>query len=306
MTSVASTCSDTGLTVTPEQIAEATTLKQLQALLKLVDHSGFEHTTKKQALIALIRHTNEQAAAGNVARSSATAPCTTLPTSPPRRLPSSHVSSPSHTPISFRQAVAGTGKPHLSPAQSDRLNKRTAQIEVLPKKHQPPKPASKHKAHGVRQHNMQQINRQLKKHEDALEDLDRSARSKNLVLYGVPEDSQSAIQTDLDRGVDSVHRLGRYSAKQSKPRPLKLCFSTIQEKHEFLKIAKDLRTSKGIRCDDDLTRLQQQQREDLSADFQTLKSKGYTPFLRGSQLRYRSLKETIGQMVMIGPNDPVK
>ena len=52
MTSLASSSSDTSPTVTPEQIAEATTLKQILALLKSVDPSGSEYTTKKQALAA--------------------------------------------------------------------------------------------------------------------------------------------------------------------------------------------------------------------------------------------------------------
>ena len=56
MTSVASTSSDTVYLLyamsefyklRQEQIAEATTLKQLQALLKSVDPSGFEHTTQR-------------------------------------------------------------------------------------------------------------------------------------------------------------------------------------------------------------------------------------------------------------------
>ena len=61
---------------------------------------------------------------------------------------------------------------------------------------------------------------------------------------------------------------------------------SAHSKHEFLKIAKDLRT-KGIRCDDDLTRLQQQEREQLSTDFNTLKSKGHKPFFRGSSSKFR-------------------
>ena len=68
MTSVASTGSDTSATVIPEQIAEATTLKQLQALLKSVDPSGSKHTTKKQALTALIGHTIKQARDADVPR----------------------------------------------------------------------------------------------------------------------------------------------------------------------------------------------------------------------------------------------
>ena len=38
----------------------------------------------------------------------------------------------------------------------------------------------------------------------------------------------------------------------------------------------------GLRYDDDLTRLQQSQRQGLSADFNTLKTIGHKPFYRGS------------------------
>lgn len=64
-------------------------------------------------------------------------------------------------------------------------------------------------------------------------------------------------------GIDSYQRLGGHSAKRRNPRPVRLCFNTLKEKHEFLSIAKDLRKL-GIRCDDDLTRMQKQQREELS------------------------------------------
>ena len=61
MTPVASITSGASFTVTPEQIVEATTLKQLQALLISVDLGSNEYTTKKQALTALIHHAIKQA-----------------------------------------------------------------------------------------------------------------------------------------------------------------------------------------------------------------------------------------------------
>ena len=51
-----------------------------------------------------------------------------------------------------------------------------------------------------------------------------------------------------------------------------------------MKYAKTLRQG-GIRCDDNLTRLQQQERQGLSEDFSALKAKGHKPFFRGSELK---------------------
>lgn len=42
----------------------------------------------------------------------------------------------------------------------------------------------------------------------------------------------------------------------------------------------------GIRFDDDLTNLQQQEKEDLADDFQRLKTKGHKPFVRKSESRF--------------------
>ena len=44
--------------------------------------------------------------------------------------------------------------------------------------------------------------------------------------------------------------------------------------------------------DDCLTRQQQKERQGLTTDFQTLQEKGYKPFFRGSQLKYRVADKT--------------
>ena len=53
---------------------------------------------------------------------------------------------------------------------------------------------------------------------------------------------------------------------------------------------------RGLRLDDWLTEVQQQERSSLNNDLQTLKGKGYEPFFRGSVLIYRSSeKACVGQ-----------
>ena len=61
-----------------------------------------------------------------------------------------------------------------------------------------------------------------------------------------------------------------------------------------MKHAKVLRQA-GLKVDDDLTRLQQQERKSFGDDFAVLKAKGHNPFFRGSQLHvYTSESTQIG------------
>ena len=81
---------------------------------------------------------------------------------------------------------------------------------------------------------------------------------------------------------DESRRLGRSS---SKPRPLRIDFASENEKHVFLKQAKTLRQA-GIKCNDFLIRLQQQERQVFSGAFNALKANGHRPFFGGSELKY--------------------
>ena len=81
-------------------------------------------------------------------------------------------------------------------------------------------------------------------------------------------------------------RLGTFRPDQKRPRPIRVHFKTLSDKHTFLKYAKHLKQV-NLRYDDDLTRFQQKQRQDMAADFDTLKSKGHKPFYRGSSLKFR-------------------
>ena len=94
----------------------------------------------------------------------------------------------------------------------------------------------------------------------------------------------------------------RFGKPSSKPRPLLLSFSSVEEKHVFLKHAETLRQD-GIRCDDYLTRQQQQERQVLIEDFSAFKANGHKPFFRGSELndyhadKLRSCKQNQAQKV---------
>ena len=142
-------------------------------------------------------------------------------------------------------------------------------------------------------------------HVERLEQLDIANRSLSLVIYSVPEKDPSlkgeatyeACKEDMEATsvLEEMHsddvqyayteRIGRVSVGTEKARPMRITFHAMWQKHTFLAYSKDLRQA-GIRVDDDLTRLQQQQRQDLDGDFKILKAKGCKPFFRGSQLKY--------------------
>ncbi|KAL3153934.1 hypothetical protein ABBQ32_013496 [Trebouxia sp. C0010 RCD-2024] len=86
--------------------------------------------------------------------------------------------------------------------------------------------------------------------------------------------------------VDEVpQQMGRRSCDNTRSRPVRIKFGTLRGKHLFLKHAKVLRQA-GFRLVDDLTWLQQEEQKSADAEFKALKSKGYSPFFRGSQLQY--------------------
>ncbi len=108
----------------------------------------------------------------------------------------------------------------------------------------------------------------------------------------------TAVETALNKHGDkdleklftclvAAERIGKFVADRTKPRPVRLVFSSLIHRHNFLKFSKDFRQA-GFRLDDDLTRSQQAERKSLSLDFQSLKTKGYQPYFRGSLLQYYS------------------
>ncbi len=170
---------------------------------------------------------------------------------------------------SFKEVVA-------SPARSSECNKfgnRLAELELSIKEHK----------------------QRFREMDRKAEALDREKRQLNLIVYNVPETTDkdhveefcSLLDKCMPDGREceganwSQLRLGTYCPGQERPRPIRVIFKSMDDKHTFLKHAKHLKEV-SLRCDDDLTRLQQQQRQDMSADFDILKSKGHKPFYRGS------------------------
>jgi len=81
----------------------------------------------------------------------------------------------------------------------------------------------------------------------------------------------------------SHKRMGRFSPNARKPRPVLIGFSSVEQKHKFLKLSKQLRQN-GLRLDDWLKEVQQKERCTLDADFQTLKGKATSPFSEAQYL----------------------
>ncbi len=152
-----------------------------------------------------------------------------------------------------------------------------------------------------------------KAYDRKFEKISRDQKSLNLVMYNIPEEGERTknrseafknVAKELDTVVETalseyneesirrviptnVERIGQFTADRTKPRPVRLEFSTLLQKQGFLHMAKDLRQA-GFRLDDDLTRSQQAERKTLNLDFQVLKTKGYQPYFRGSLLQYYS------------------
>ena len=198
--------------------------------------------------------------------------------------PSPDGASPANTPApakSFREAVKFSAVlPHPSPSSSS-VETRLAAAELLLKDHK----------------------QKFRDLDQKAEALDRETRELNLVIYNVPETGQeddmglmtfwSLLQRCMPEHEHQFKfmRLGTYRQDQKRSRPIRLEFDSLEDKHAFLKDAKRLKEV-SLRYDDDLTRLQQNQRSNLSVDFNVLKSKGLKPFYRGASLKFRHCNKT--------------
>ena len=247
---------------------------ELQKEWKTMDCSGFEPIAKADLLAALLHRLLRGTSSSDTAQSQ-------LSNSRPPAAPPTKNKTPAK---SFKEAITSPARlPAPSPICND-FEKRLAEAELS---------LSKHK----------QRFRELDQQAEAL---DRQNRQLNVILYNVPdaaeEDDQGAatLQSLLGKCINldvclrfawEQERLGTYCPNKKGPRPIRVMFDSLDDKHAFFKHAHHLKDV-GLRYDDDLTRLQQQQRQELSADFNILKSKGYKPFYRGSSLKFRNADKT--------------
>jgi hypothetical protein len=135
----------------------------------------------------------------------------------------------------------------------------------------------------------------------AVEALDRARRENNLIMFGVPESSQdvslqvtSLLQPSssaLGANLLEVRRLGRApaagAARNARPRPVLVKFSSLDAKHRAFSHSSRLREEHRITMDDDLTENQRASRERQRPQFKELQDKGLRPFWRGDVLKTR-------------------
>ena len=240
-----------GVLPTSKEIA-CGTKSQLEKLFKTVDPDGFQPTTVpalREALIEYLLKHRTVSEPSLLERGAKTVSSLTLPTAT-RKFP------PTTTTV------------HVSPQHTPR--RRVPDTNSLIRIHE----------------------RNLRQHERRLEKLERRIKQQNLILYNFKEGDEEKLALGGWEEIlaDRPKRLGQRHTSSSKARPLRLTFVSVSAKHKFLKAKQELTAGgvefNGIRVDDDLTRLQQQERQSLSDDFSSLKNKGHKPFFRGSELKY--------------------
>ena len=157
-------------------------------------------------------------------------------------------------------------KPVPSISQSRDLQTRLAEVEVMMKDMCSDKGrVQSHVVYCTRdtQHKVRALECQART-------VERQQRGLCLVLYNVPESSETEEEDDADAVASlvwgthedasqlslSIDRLGTCSSEQNKHRPVMVKFKTMNNKHTFLKHAKQLKPA-GIKWNEYLTRQQQ-------------------------------------------------
>ncbi|DBB02862.1 TPA: hypothetical protein ACH3X1_013469 [Trebouxia sp. C0004] len=127
----------------------------------------------------------------------------------------------------------------------------------------------------------------------------------NIVLHGVPDIATHSRPADLTRYVSnkldsatprrgspsqalsqSIRAVSHIGRPGSGKRAVLVEFSTHTAKHEAFKLSPHLRCS-GLHLADELTPKQLKAQKGLEADFSALKLKGFRPFYRRGELKYR-------------------
>ena len=151
---------------------------------------------------------------------------------------------------------------------------------------------------------MEDISNKYLETQTVLENLQRTQRAPHAIVFGAAEETNGATPMDTVtktfeklpvrdqmppvRNPIACVRLGKPRTEpNAKPRPIKLIFASVDDKHAALKRGKDLRT-KGFNIDVDLTPTQQRERSLKQPRYSALKTQQMSPFWLGSRLMYRS------------------
>jgi len=139
---------------------------------------------------------------------------------------------------------------------------------------------------------IEELGNELKFTRKHVERLDREVRAPNMILYNVPETLGSAgsvkslFSAEVSGSIVEVRRLGRHVAGARRPRAVLVKFVTVQAKHAAFKAKKQLRETRKIFLDDDLTVQQREARKKLLPAFTSLKQQGLKPFWRQERLMH--------------------
>ncbi|DBA75829.1 TPA: hypothetical protein ACH3X1_010234 [Trebouxia sp. C0004] len=138
-----------------------------------------------------------------------------------------------------------------------------------------------------------------------LKHLSQRIRANNIVLHGVPDIAAHSRPADLTRYVSnkldsatprrgspsqalsqSIRAVSHIGRPGSGKRAVLVEFSTHTAKHEAFKLSPHLRCS-GLHLADELTPKQLKAQRGLEADLSAFKLKGFRPFYRRGELKYR-------------------
>ncbi len=149
------------------------------------------------------------------------------------------------------------------------------------------------------------LRQQVNAEGSSLEHLSQRIRANNIVLHGVPDIAAHSRPADLTRYVSnkldtatprrgspsqalsqSIRAVSHIGRPGSGKRAVLVEFSTHTAKHEAFKLSPHLRRS-DLHLADELTPKQLKAQKGLEADFSALKLKGFRPFYRCGELKYR-------------------
>ncbi|DBA87833.1 TPA: hypothetical protein ACH3X1_004830 [Trebouxia sp. C0004] len=149
------------------------------------------------------------------------------------------------------------------------------------------------------------LQQQVNAEGSSLEHLSQRIRANNIVLRGVPDIAAHSRPADLTRYVSnkldsatprrgssskalsqSTRAVSHIGRPGSGKRAALVKFSTHTAKREAFKVSPHLRCS-GLHLADELTPKQLKAQKGLEADFSALKLKGFRPFYRRGELKYR-------------------
>ncbi|DBA82787.1 TPA: hypothetical protein ACH3X1_007014 [Trebouxia sp. C0004] len=149
------------------------------------------------------------------------------------------------------------------------------------------------------------LQQQVNAEGSSLEHLSQRIRANNIVLHGVPDIAAHSRPADLTRYLSnkldsatprrgspsqalsqSIRAVSHIGRPGSSKRAVLVEFSTHTAKREAFKLSPHLRCS-GLHLADELTPKQLKAQKGLEADFSGLKLKGFRPFYRRGELKYR-------------------